>query len=75
MPKTASESTLPKADVVDWNSIATRRKHFEDRPDDVIAVLVRGTQKANAIAEETLQLAKQAMKQDFMPPRSLTFGR
>jgi tryptophanyl-tRNA synthetase len=55
--------------------IATRRKHFEERPDDVIAALRRGTEKANAIAEETLQLAKAAMKQDFMPPRTLTFGR
>jgi tryptophanyl-tRNA synthetase len=55
--------------------IATRRKHFEDRPDDVIAALRHGTEKANAVAEETLQLAKEAMKQDFMPGRRLTFGK
>jgi tryptophanyl-tRNA synthetase len=53
--------------------IRTRRKHFEDRPDDVISALRRGTQRANAVAEETLYLAKQAMKQDYFGPRKLTF--
>ncbi len=47
--------------------IRTRRKHFEDRPDDVIDALKIGTAKANVIAEETLALAKKAMKQDFFP--------
>ena len=28
-----------------------------------------GTRRANEVAEETLQLAKQAMKQDFFPRR------
>lgn len=51
--------------------IRTKRKHFEDRPDDVIDALRLGTQKANAIAEETLALAKKAMKQDYFT-RSLT---
>lgn len=45
--------------------IRTRRKHFEDRPDDVLDALKLGTQKANAVAEETLALAKKAMKQDY----------
>ena len=45
--------------------IRTRRKHYEDRPSDVIDALRVGTQKANAVAEETLALAKKAMKQDF----------
>lgn len=45
--------------------IRTRRKHYEDRPDDVIDALREGTKRANLVAEETLQLAKQAMKQDF----------
>ena len=45
--------------------IRTRRKHYEDRPDDVIDALRQGTQKANLIAEETLSLAKKAMKQDY----------
>lgn len=45
--------------------IRTRRKHFEERPDDVIDALRLGTAKANVVAEETLQLAKQAMKQDY----------
>jgi tryptophanyl-tRNA synthetase len=45
--------------------IRTRRKDFEQRPDDVIDVLRRGTKRANEIAEETLYLAKKAMKQDY----------
>jgi tryptophanyl-tRNA synthetase len=45
--------------------IRQRRRHFEERPDDVIAALKRGTANANAIAEETLALAKKAMRQDY----------
>jgi tryptophanyl-tRNA synthetase len=45
--------------------IRTRRKHYEARPDDVIDALRQGTRRANAVAEETLYLAKQAMKQDY----------
>jgi len=47
--------------------IRTRRKHFEDRPDDVLDVLREGTRRANVVAEETLALAKRAMKQDYFP--------
>lgn len=43
-----------------------RRKIYANDPGEVLAILKRGTEKANAIAEETLMLAKQAMKQDFM---------
>jgi tryptophanyl-tRNA synthetase len=45
--------------------IRTRRKQYEQRPDDVIDALRQGTKRANAVAEETLALAKAAMKQDF----------
>ncbi|HMB95754.1 MAG TPA: tryptophan--tRNA ligase [Tepidisphaeraceae bacterium] len=45
--------------------IRTRRKQFEQRPDDVLDVLREGTKRANVIAEETLYLAKKAMKQDY----------
>ncbi len=45
--------------------IRTRRKQFELRPDEVIEALRRGTRRANQVAEETLALAKQAMKQDY----------
>jgi tryptophanyl-tRNA synthetase len=45
--------------------IRTRRKQYENRPDDVIDVLREGTRRANAVAEETLALAKKAMKQDY----------
>ncbi|HEX8339690.1 MAG TPA: tryptophan--tRNA ligase [Tepidisphaeraceae bacterium] len=51
--------------------IRERRKQFEDRPDDVIDALRIGTARANAAAEETLALAKKAMKQNFFP-RTLT---
>jgi tryptophanyl-tRNA synthetase len=47
--------------------IRQRRRHFEQRPDDVMDALKQGTRRANAVAEETLQLAKKAMKQDFFP--------
>lgn len=47
--------------------IRARRKQFADRPDDVIDILRAGTARANAVAEETLALAKQAMKQNFFP--------
>ncbi|HVT90028.1 MAG TPA: tryptophan--tRNA ligase [Tepidisphaeraceae bacterium] len=45
--------------------IRTRRKAFESRPDDVLDVLRKGTARANEVAEETLALAKKAMKQDY----------
>jgi tryptophanyl-tRNA synthetase len=45
--------------------IRTRRKQYEDRPDDVLDALKQGTRKANETAEETLRLAKAAMKQDY----------
>ena len=52
--------------------IRTRRKHFEARPDDVLDALRQGTANANNVAEETLALAKKAMKQDYFAPRSLS---
>jgi tryptophanyl-tRNA synthetase len=42
-----------------------RRAQYANRPDDVLEVLRQGTKRANAAAEETLYLAKQAMKQDY----------
>jgi tryptophanyl-tRNA synthetase len=45
--------------------IRTRRQQFEQRPDDVMDILRAGTAKANAVAEETLAMAKAAMKQDY----------
>lgn len=47
--------------------IRTRRRHFEQRPDEVLDVLREGTRRANVVAEETLALAKRAMKQDYFP--------
>ncbi|HEX4124537.1 MAG TPA: tryptophan--tRNA ligase, partial [Tepidisphaeraceae bacterium] len=40
--------------------IRARRKQFEDRPDDVLDILRQGSRRANAVAEQTLQLAKSA---------------
>ena len=54
--------------------IRTKRKHFEQRPDDVMDALREGTTRAIAVSEETLALAKSAMKQDFFP-RSLSLNR
>ena len=52
--------------------IRTKRKHFEQRPDDVLDALRQGTKRANVIAEETLALAKKALRQDYFP-RSVSF--
>jgi len=53
--------------------IRVRRKQFEARPDDVLDALRTGTRRANVLAEETLALAKKAMKQDYFS-RSLGIG-
>jgi tryptophanyl-tRNA synthetase len=47
--------------------IRQRRKQYETDPGAVLEILRAGTQRANQVAEETLQLAKQAMKQDYFP--------
>jgi tryptophanyl-tRNA synthetase len=49
--------------------IRAKRKHFEQRPDDVMDALKQGTARANHTAEETLALAKRAMRQDYFPRR------
>ena len=46
-----------------------RRRQYS--PDDVLAVLRQGTERANVVAEETLALVKQAIKQDYMPRKLL----
>jgi len=45
--------------------IRRRRENYQQHPDDVLGALRAGTIAANAVTEETLQLAKQAMKQDY----------
>jgi len=44
-----------------------RRAKLEAQPDQVMHILHQGTRRANTLAEETLWLAKQAMKFDFFP--------
>jgi tryptophanyl-tRNA synthetase len=53
--------------------IRTRRRHYEQRPDEVLEVLRAGTARANAVAEETIALAKKAMRQDYFT-RALSFS-
>lgn len=45
--------------------IRQRRRPLEQRPDDVLDALRIGTRRANRLAEETLALAKQALRQDY----------
>jgi tryptophanyl-tRNA synthetase len=47
--------------------IRQRRLQFEKDPGHVLNVLKEGTARANAVAEETLWLAKRAVRQDFFP--------
>jgi tryptophanyl-tRNA synthetase len=47
--------------------IRARRAEFEKDSAQVLAVLRDGTARANAVAEETLFVAKKAIKQDFFP--------
>lgn len=51
--------------------IRGRRRTYEARPDSVMDALRAGTVKAVAVAEETLALAKKALRQDYFQ-RSLT---
>jgi tryptophanyl-tRNA synthetase len=55
--------------------IRARRRRYEQRPDDVIDALRQGTRRANQVAEETLYLAKQAMQQDYMGKRTLSYEK
>lgn len=55
--------------------IRARRKQYEARPDDVLDVLRAGTKRANGVAEETLAMAKRAMKQDYFPRTLSLDGR
>jgi tryptophanyl-tRNA synthetase len=45
--------------------IRQRRMVYENDPGQVLAILREGTAKANQVANETWQLAKAAMKQDY----------
>lgn len=45
--------------------IRQRRLAFENDPAEVLRILKEGTDRANAVAQETLKLAKKAMKQDY----------
>lgn len=45
--------------------IRLKRLSYEKDPGQVLTILKEGTAKANAVAAETLKLAKQAMKQNY----------
>ncbi len=42
-----------------------QREYYEKNQDVVLNILKEGTEKASAVADETLKLAKEAMKQDY----------
>lgn len=42
-----------------------RRKLYANDPAQILAILKDGTQRANAVAEDTLAKTKKAMKQDY----------
>ena len=46
--------------------IHERRKLYESDPGQILAILREGTEKANAVAQETLALAKKAMRQNYL---------
>ena len=51
--------------------IRERRRQYASRPDDVIDVLRDGSRRANLVAEQTLEMAKKAMHQDYFGGRKL----
>jgi len=46
--------------------IHERRKLYESDPAQILTILREGTEKANAVAQETLALAKKAMQQNYL---------
>jgi tryptophanyl-tRNA synthetase len=51
--------------------IRARRRQYENRPDDVIEAVRRGTRRANELTEQTMSLVRRAMRQDYFE-RQLT---
>lgn len=49
--------------------IRQRRAQLESKPDEVFEILRDGTTRANKLAEQTLAMAKDAMKMDFFSRR------
>ncbi len=45
--------------------IREKRKYYEERPELVDKILIEGTAKAQAVAKQTMQKVKQAMKLDY----------
>jgi tryptophanyl-tRNA synthetase len=45
--------------------IRTRRKYFEQHPEDVLATLRSGTERARQVTSETMKLVKRAIRQDY----------
>lgn len=50
-----------------------RRQQWSQNQDEVINILQRGTESANALAEQTLQQVKQCIKQDYLPTRQFSY--
>ena len=45
--------------------IKEKRKYYEDRPELVDEILIKGTEKARATAKETMKKVKKAMMLDY----------
>lgn len=50
-----------------------RRQQWQQDSDEILNILQAGTEKANDLAEATLQKVKSAIKQDYFKPRQLTY--
>ncbi|NJL47098.1 MAG: hypothetical protein HC929_05800 [Leptolyngbyaceae cyanobacterium SM2_5_2] len=61
----AAEGLPSQAELALLEPFREKHAHYSARPDDVIDALRVGTTRANAVAEETLALAKAAMGQDY----------
>ena len=48
-----------------WECVLNKRKYFEERPELVDEILIKGTEKARATAKETMKKVKKAMKLDY----------
>lgn len=52
-----------------------RRQQWQQNSDEILKILQAGTEKANELAETTLQEVKRCIKQDYFTPRSLTYPK
>ena len=61
----ACKKQLAKNINVTLNPIREKRKYYEERPELVDEILMKGTEKARQTAKETMKKVKRAMKLDY----------